>query len=167
MELTQRGLVNRRLRLSDAEITTKYVFPFWGRDWKVAFHLVDRFGKGPAVLDPAIHEDADRRLSASAPSSDLRDLGTIEPGVFKALHHYDPWRVFRGIGGVSDALKQAIRPTNIAQAFRHDRRHWKVHDIVLAPDGAAVLAIVAKDEVFRRRDFTSADLDLASTWPVK
>jgi len=169
LALTQRHLVNRRLRLTDGEIVTKYVFPFWGRDWKVAFHMVDRLGRGPAILRSPVHEDRhrDRHLVSPAKVSDLQDLETMDPAGFNDLYHYDPWWVFRGIGGVSDELKQAVHPTNIARPFKHDGRHWKVHDVEVAPDGGTVLAIVAKDDVFRRRDFTARDLDFATTWPKK
>ncbi|TLZ64646.1 MAG: hypothetical protein E6K12_10900 [Methanobacteriota archaeon] len=51
MELTQRHLVNRRLRLADAELVTKYVFPFWDGEWRIAFFLVDRLGRPPSRAD--------------------------------------------------------------------------------------------------------------------
>ena len=167
MSLTQRNLVNRRLRLADGELVTKYVFPFWNREWKVALHLVDRLGRGPAILHPPLHEDRDHHLVSPAKMSDLRGLELMDPAGFKELYHYDPWWVFRGIAGVSDELKHAISPTNISKPFHHDGRHWKVHDIEIAPDGGTLLAIIAKDDVFRRRDFTAAELDLGSTWPRK
>ncbi len=165
MDLTQRHLVNRRLRVAGGEIVTKYVFPFWDGEWRLAFFIVDRLGQRPAILLPPIHEDKDQRLASSANEVDVRELASVDTSAFRHLYHYDPWWVFRGMGGGVDAWTQAIVPSNIAKTFPLEGRRWKVHDVEIASDGARVRAIVAKDEAFRRREFTAADLDLAQTWP--
>ena len=163
VELTQRSLVNRRVRLTDGDVLTKYVFPFWDREWNVALTLLDRFGSPPSILHlPASVEQDHVRIPAR-----LRDQEPVErwkPEQLRHLFHYDPWWVFRGIGGVPDSVKRAVHPTNISKPFTLHKHHWKVHDVAFDP-GGRVNAIVAKNEVFLRRDFTAADLDLEATWP--
>lgn len=165
MDLTQRHLVNRRIRFADGELVTKYVFPFWDREWRVVFHLIDRLGRPPVILSPPLALDPDGRLSSPAGLRDLREVAAVNASEFQHTFHYDPWWVFRGIGGVSDAVKRTILPTNIATPFVLRGRRWKIHDVELEGDGARVRAIVAKDEVFRARAFTKETLDLATLVP--
>ena len=165
MDLTQRQLVNRRLRLADGEGVTKYLFPFWDEAWKVPFFIVDRLGRGPAVLHPPVRGEKNGLLLSQGKMADLEELGSTDPARFHGLCHYDPWWVFRGMSGVSDEMKQAIFPTNIAKPFRWKDHHWKVHDVVVADDGSRVVAIVAKNDSFERHEFTAEEIDLAATWP--
>lgn len=165
VNLTQRHLVNRRLRLADGEVVTKYAFPFWDSEWKVALFVVDRLGKGPAILHPPVHGENDGSVVSKGRMAEFKDLASIEPGDFHRLFHYDPWWVFRGMAGVSDEMKQAILPTNISKPFRRRDQVWKVHDVDVGDRGAEVVAIVAKNEMFERRHFTREDLDLVATWP--
>ena len=167
VDLTQRHLVNRRLRLADAELVTKYVFPFWDGGWRIAFYLVDRLGRPPVIMGPPIRETRDRDLASPLKISDLRGVESTEPGRFVELYHYDPWWVFRGMGGIPDPLRRAILPSNIARTFLLDGHEWKVYDVEAEADAERIHAIVAKDESFRRRDFTAADLNLSVTWPRK
>ncbi len=162
VDLTQRHLVNRRVRVADGEVATKYVFPFWDLEWHVAFYLLDRFGKPPAVLSGPMRAEDDGRLGTPRTLRDIRDLTSVEPNTFTDLFHFDPWRVFLGIGAVPDPTKRAILPTNIARPFAAEKHRWKVHDVELEPDGGRVRAILAKDEVFRARVFTRATLDLGA-----
>ncbi|TLZ64647.1 MAG: hypothetical protein E6K12_10905 [Methanobacteriota archaeon] len=64
-------------------------------------------------------------------------------------------------------MRRAILPSNIAKTFQLDGHEWKVYDVEAEADAERIHAIVAKDELFRRRDFTTADLDLSATWPRK
>lgn len=165
MELTQRWLVNRRVRTADGEILTKYVFLFWDREWKVILTLLDRFGAPPAILPGPVHPDGKGHVATPIRHTDVRSLAEVEPGTFSGLYHFDPWRVFRGIGGVDDPMKQAVQATNIARPFKLEKHHWKVHDVDFEFSGERVRAIIAKDEIFQRRDFTPEELDLEATWP--
>lgn len=160
MELTQRHLVNRRIRFKDGELVTKYVFPFWDRGWDIPFHLVDRLGRPPAILAPPVTLEPDGRLRTPTEIRNLRGVDAFAPQDFRERFHFDPWWVFRGMGGVSEEMKRVILPTNIAGSFALQGRRWKVHDVDLEPGGARVLAIIAKDDVFRARTFTKADFDL-------
>ena len=165
MELTQRFLVNRRIRTADGEVHTKYVFPFWDRDWKVVLTLLDRFGAAPAIAREPLRFGTGGHPTLSVNSKDLEPAERWNPEGLRDLFHYDPWWVFRGIGGVPEPVKMAILPTNIAKPFRHDKREWKVHDVIFDPNDGRVEAIEAKNEVFHRREFTHEDLDLETTWP--
>jgi len=165
VELTQRALVNRRVHFSDKELTTKYVFPFWDGQWKVVLTLLDRFGAPPAIVFKPTRLEGKDHVSISAGEGDLEPLERWKPETFRTLYHYDPWWVFRGIGGVPDAIKEAILPTNIAKEFSHGKQRWKVHDVIFDSTGQLLEAIVAKNHVFHQREFTGKDLDLAATWP--
>jgi hypothetical protein len=160
VDLTQRGLVNRRLRFADGDLVTKYVFPFWDPSWKIALYVVDRLGRGPVIVDPPIREDKDRHLSSVLGMTGLRGLESIEPPRFAELYHYDPWWVFRGMGGVPGAWRRAILPTNIARTFPFGKNVWKVYDVEVESDGERIRTIVAKDEIFRRHMFTKESIDL-------
>jgi len=165
LELTQRWFVNRKVRTADGEILTKYVFPFWNRDWQVVLTLLDRFGAPPEIVHVPVHLGKMGLPEISAKSSDAAPLATIEPGTFRELFHFDPWWVFRGIGGVSLELKEDIIQTNIAHPFHVGKQAYKVHDIEFEPDGAKVKAIVAKDHLFKVRRFGPGDLNLDEAWP--
>jgi len=92
-------------------------------------------------------------------------LESVDPSGFAGVFHFDPWWVFRGIGGVHDAWKLAILPANVAKPFGFEGRHWKIHDVHLDGDGERVSAINAKDEGFQSRMFTRANFDLGVLRP--
>ncbi len=165
MELTQRWLVNRKVRTADGEILTKYVFPFWNRDWQVVLTLLDRFGAPPEILHGTVHMGKQGLPETAAKSSDAKPLTSVEPGIFRELFHYDPWWVFRGIGGASQELKDEVLETNIGHPFKVGKETWKVHDVEFEHDGTKVKALVAKDHLFKVRRFGPGELDLDETWP--
>jgi len=165
VELTQRWLVNRTVRTADAEILTKYVFPFWDREWKVVLTLLDRFGAPPEILHAPIHVGAKGQPETHAKGSDAVPLNTVEPGSFRELFHFDPWWVFRGIGGVALEIKEAITETNIAHPFHVAKQSYKVHDVEFETSGEKVKAIVAKDHLFKVRRFAAGELNLDEAWP--
>ncbi len=165
MELTQRCLVNRRVRTSDGEVLTKYVFPFWDREWKVVLTLLDRFGAPPEILRASIHLGARDELATHAKSSDATPLAAVEPAIFREVFHYDPWRVFRGIGGLPQELMDAVLLTNIVHPFQAGKTLFKVHDVEFEPMGEKVKAIVAKDSLFKVRRFAPGELNLDEAWP--
>ena len=98
--------------------------------------------------------------------SELRGVESAEPGRFAELYHYDPWWVFRGMGGVPDALRRTILPSNIAKTFLLDGHEWKVYDVEAEADAERIHAIVATDELFRRHEFTKGTLDLPLLRPL-
>ncbi len=165
MELTQRWLVNRKVRTADGEILTKYVFPFWNREWKVVFVLLDRFGAPPELLRAPVHLGPMAELTTHAKSSDANPLASVDPATFREVFHYDPWRVFRGIGGVPQELKDAVLLTNIVHPFRAGKTQYKVHDVEFEASGDRVKAIVAKDSLFKVRRFAPGEIDLDEAWP--
>ncbi len=165
MELTQRWLVNRKVMAADGEIATKYVFPFWNREWQVVLTLLDRFGAPPEILHAPVRIGRSATLDTGAKRSDAKAVAVLEPGIFRELFHYDPWWVFRGIGGVPQELKDEILETNINHPFKVGHETWKVHDVEFEPAGDRVKALVAKDHVFKVRKFAPGELDLDKTWP--
>ena len=165
MELNQRGLVNRRVRTTDGEILTKYIIPFWDREWRVVLTVLDRFGTPPAIAFHAPQAQDASHVLLPLPSGDLLGLDRWNPDSFLPLFHYDPWWAFRGIGGVPDAVKRAILPANIAKRFKWRKQEWKVHDVIFSDGDGRVRAILAKNETFQRREFTRDEIDLDTTWP--
>ena len=160
----QRSLVNRRIVFRDAELVTKYVFPFWDGGWSVRFVLIDEFGgRGPRVYAGPLDAGSTDPV-ADAPAQSARPLEEHSRSSFEGLYHFDPWWVFRGMGGVGGEYRDAILPTNIARTFRVDDVTWKVHDVEFGPHTGSVVAIEAKDDSYRRRTFTKANLDLAATF---
>src|SRR6266699_3306820 len=97
--IRQRSIVGRRLVLEDAEIITKYTFPFVDAEWRVPFTVVDRVGGPPRVLEGAIRVDGDR-LHAPGRVADLRPVESIPADRFAELAHFDPWWAFRGVSGL-------------------------------------------------------------------
>ena len=165
MELTQRWLVNRKVRTADGEILTKYVFPFWNRDWQIVLTLLDRFGAPPEILHATIHMGAKGQPETHARTAEATPLISVEPGIFRELFHYDPWWVFRGMGGIPLELRDAVIETNIAHPFHLGKQAYKVHDVEFEPSGEKVKALVAKDHLFRVKRFGPGELDLDETWP--
>ena len=165
MELTQRWLVNRKVRTADGEILTKYVFPFWAREWKVALPLLDRFGAPPEMLHAPIHIGAKGQPETRAKGSEAVLLNTLEPGSFRELFHFDPWWVSRGIGGVAQEIREAVIETNIAHPFHVEKVSYKVHDVEFETSGERVKAIVAKDHLFKVRRFSAGELNLDEAFP--
>ena len=160
----QRSLVNRRIVFRDAELVTKYVFPFWDGGWSVRFVLIDEFGgRGPRVY-PGRLDAGDGELVADSPTREARPLADHARTFFDGLYHFDPWWVFRGIGGVGGEYRAAIIPTNVARTFRIGDVAWKVHDVEFGPRMESVVAIEAKDDSYRKHAFTKENLDLAAAF---
>ena len=103
---TQRHLVGRRLRMADAEIHTKYVFPFVEEGWSVAFYLIDAGVHGPRLFRGSLEARLEG-LQTPDPSSKLEPLTALPPSRFDEVVHFDPWWAFKGIGGVEGAARGA------------------------------------------------------------
>jgi hypothetical protein len=89
----------------------------------------------------------------------------VDPAGFTDLFHFDPWWVFRGMGGIHDPWKGSILPTNVAKPFAFERHHWKIHDVQFEDGGEGVRAIIAKEEMFRTRSFARGNFDLGVLRP--
>ena len=156
--LSQRRLVNRRIHLGDAERITKYVLPFVTKGWSVPFTVVDLFGQGPRILEAPVRRDGEA-VRADAKPSDLKPIESVPRDAFSELVHFDPWRVFRGIGGVDRAWVDAIVATNIARPFSHEGKTYKVDDLAFRADGRVLDTILAKDDLFHGRAFRKGEID--------
>src|SRR6266540_994158 len=159
--IRQRSIVGRRLALEDAEIITKYTFPFVDPEWRVPFTVVDRIGGPPRVFDAAVRFDGDR-LHVPSRVADLRTVESIPMDRFAQLVHFDPWWAFRGVSGVERRWIEAIFSTNIARTFVRDHRTLKVHDLHFSEDLRTLEALVAKDDAFRPVEFHPREIDLSS-----
>jgi hypothetical protein len=157
--LTQRGLVGLRLTLRDASLPTKYVFPFIDASWAVEFCVVDRLGGGPRILPGPVVRD-DRGLTSAASLEDLKSLGLLDAASFAELVHFDPWWVFKGIGGVPRASIDAIIASNLAGSFVRDATRLKVHDLVFDKAMARLEALIAKDDAFHTIRLERGGVDL-------
>lgn len=156
---TQRHLVGLRLHMEDAELVTKYVFPFLGEDWSIAFTVVDAMTYGPRVFRG--HLDLrSGALYTKEPTSKLEKIASMPLERFETVVHFDPWWAFRGVGGVERDWVNAILASNIAGTFNHEGTTYKVHDIQFNAGLDAADALVAKDPVFRTVSFHRSDLDL-------
>jgi hypothetical protein len=161
---TQRGLVGRRLVLRDRDLATKYAFPFVDGDWAVPLVIVDLLGRPPRILRAPVAA-RDDGLRADAREADLRAIEDTPLEGFARLAHFDPWWIFRGIGGVSRPAIDAILRTNVAAAPSVAGMRMKVHDLEFAPDLARLEAVVAKDDAFRARRFRRGELDVLALRP--
>ncbi len=159
--IRQRSIVGRRIALEDAEIITKYTFPFVDAAWRVAFIVADRIGGPPQTLDAAIRIEGDH-LHASVHVADLRAVESIPLDRIADLVHFDPWWAFRGVSGVDRQWIEAIFSTNIARTFVREKRTWKVHDLRFSDDLRTLEALIAKDESFRTAEFRANEIDLRS-----
>ncbi len=161
---TQRHLVGLRLQMADAELVTKYVFPFVDTDWKVPFVVVDAMTVGPRIL----HGDLELRsggLHTKAPESQLEPITSVPVERFADVVHFDPWWAFRGIGGVPREWIDAVLASNLAGSFSHEGTNYKVHDFVFAASFGSLDALVAKDPVFETVSFVHGDLELLPLRP--
>ncbi len=156
---TQRHLAGLRLHMADAEVLTKYVFPFVAEDWTVAFTVVDAMTYGPRIFRGPLELRAGA-LYAKEPTSKLEKIVSMPLDRFETVVHFDPWWAFRGVGGVERDWVKAILASNISGTFNHEGTSYKVHDLVFTPALDAVDALVAKDPVFRTVSFHRSDLDL-------
>ncbi len=158
---TQRRLVGLRLRMADAEIVTKYVFPFVDSTWSIVFTVVDGMAVAPRVLrgSPELRSGV---LIATEPSSALEPLTTVPVKDFEAVVHFDPWWAFRGVAGVDRERIDAVLATNIAGTFNHEGATYKLHDLGFDPALKSLDAVIAKDPVFRTVSFRKGDIDLLS-----
>ncbi len=156
---TQRHLAGLRLHMADAEVVTKYVFPFVDEAWSVAFTVVDAMTYGPRVFRGRLAPRSGA-LYAQEPVSALEPIPSVPPDRFEGLVHFDPWWAFRGIGGVDRVWVDAILASNIAGTFNREGTTYKLHDLEFDPDLRTVDAVIAKDPVFRTVAFHRGDLNL-------
>ncbi len=156
---TQRHLAGLRLHMSDSEVVTKYVFPFLGEDWGVAFFLVDAMTYGPRVFAGRLelHGGA---LRAKEPTSALGKIESLPLEKFERLVHFDPWWAFRGVAGVERDRVKAILASNIAGTFNHEGTAYKLHDLQFTAGLDALDAVIAKDPLFHTVSLHRSDLDL-------
>lgn len=156
----QRSLVNRRVRFRDGVLEAKYVFPFWDSTWTVRFILIDIIGgTGPRVARTPMTFDGSG-LHADALAGEARPLTTMMPDEFHGTYHFDPWWVFRGMGGVADRYRSVVLPTNIARPFRFEGSEMKVHDVEFGPQLTAAVRIEAKDPLYRLKTLEKGTFDL-------
>lgn len=156
---SQRHLVGRRLHMADAEVHTKYVFPFVDGAWSVPFFIIDAMSYGPRIFRGELEILPDG-LRTAQPSQTLETLATVPVGTFANVVHFDPWWVFRGVPGVDRERIGAILATNVAGTFNHEGTTYKVHDLVFDPRAQSLESVVAKDPVFRNATFAKGDLDV-------
>ncbi len=156
---SQRHLVGRRLSMADAEVHTKYVFPFVDEAWSVPFFIIDAMTYGPRMFRGELEVLPDG-LRTSQPSEKLENLATVPVSTFASVVHFDPWWVFRGVVGVDRERINAILATNVAGTFNHEGTTYKVHDLVFDPHVHSLQSLVAKDPVFVTATFAKGDLDL-------
>lgn len=156
---TQRHLAGLRLHMADAELVTKYVFPFLDENWSVAFTVLDAMTYGPKVLQGPL-QLRNGALYAKEPATKLEPVTAIPLKRFEEVVHFDPWWAFRGVGGVDRDRANAILGSNIAGTFHHEGTDYKVHDLEFDPALASLVALVAKDPVFRSVSFHRGDVDL-------
>jgi hypothetical protein len=156
---TQRHLTGLRLHMSDAEVLTKYVLPFVDASWSVAFTVVDAMTYGPRIFRGSL-ELRSGALYTDEPTAKLERITSLPVSGFDELVHFDPWWVFRGVGGVDRAWIDAVLATNIAGTFNHEGSVYKLHDLEFDPALKTLVGIVAKDPVFRTVTFRRGDLAL-------
>lgn len=145
--------------MADAEVHTKYVFPFVDESWSVPFFLVDAMTYGPRMFRGELEILADG-LRTPQSSEKLESLAAVPVSTFDSVVHFDPWWVFRGIAGVDRGRINAILATNIAGTFNHEGTTYKIHDLVFDAHARSLQALVAKDPVFKTRTFAKGDLGL-------
>lgn len=159
--ILQRELVGRRIRLSDAELVTKYTFPFVRTDWTVAFAITDVLGLGPRVLQVPLRRDP-HGLASELAIADLRMVDTIPIEDFNSLVHFDPWWDFRGVVGVRREWIQAVFASNIAKAFTFRGRFHKIRDLEFSDSLQSLDVTIAQDDRYHRVPFRRGDVDLLS-----
>ncbi len=155
----QRHLVGLRLHMADGELVTKYVFPFVDEAWSVPFTIVDGMTLGPRILRGRL-EARSGALYTAEPRSRLEAITSAPLETFERVVHFDPWWAFRGIGGVPREWIDAVLASNLAGTFNHEGTTYKVHDLQFDPALTSVVALVAKDPMFKTVSFARGDLDL-------
>jgi len=157
--IRQRDLVGKKIAFADSEVDTKYTLPFVDATWGVPFIVIDRLGGPPGIA--AIRFDFDgRRMHTPASVHALHPIESMPVDSFASLVHFDPWWAFRGVGGVDRAWLSAIFATNIARPFHHEGKVFKIHDLRFAQGMDRLVALIAKDELFRTREFHTGGIDL-------
>lgn len=156
---TQRRFAGRRLQMADAEVHTKYVFPFVNDAWSVSFFVIDAMSYGPRVFrgDLEVRPDG---LHTSQPSAKLEKVSSIPTSTYGELVHFDPWWVFRGVSGLEREWIDAVLASNIAGTFNHEGTAFKLHDLSFDSHVKSLEGIVAKDPMFRTTTFGKGDLGL-------
>ena len=164
---TQRHLAGLRLHMADAEVVTKYAFPFIDAAWSVAFVVVDVMAVGPRVFRGPL-ELRSGALYTTETRSKLETVSGIPSARFDELVHFDPWWASRGIAGVDRAWVDAILASNLAGTFNHQGTTYKVHDLEFDAGLRSLEALVAKDLVFRTVSLHRGDVELrALRHPVR
>jgi len=156
---TQRHLVGRRLWMADAEVHTKYVFPFVDEAWSVAFFVIDAMTYGPRLFRGELEVLPDG-LRTSQSSARLEKISATPTSGFANVVHFDPWWVFRGAPGVERDWVNAILATNIAGTFNHEGTTYKIHDLAFDSHLRSLEGVIAKDPVFKTVTLGKGDLDL-------
>lgn len=156
---SQRHLTGLRLHMADGEVQTKYVLPFVDESWRVAFVVVDAMTQGPRIFRGPLELRAGALHSPELVAK-LEPIMAVPVSTFDPVVHFDPWYVFRGVGGVDRAWVDAVLATNIAGDFNHEGSVYKLHDLVFDPGLKVLEGVVAKDPVFRTVTFRKGDLSL-------
>lgn len=159
VQASQRHLAGKRLHMADADVLTKYVFPFVDASWSVPFYIVDAMTYGPRLLrgDLAIREGS---LHTTEPVAKLESVNALTIAQLEEVVHFDPWWVFRGIAGVERPRVDAVLASNIAGTFNHEGTTYKLHDLDFDPILRALEGVAAKDPLFRTQTFRKGDIDL-------
>ena len=163
--LSQRDIVSRKIVFADGEIETKYTLPFVDASWHVAFVVLDLLGRPPRILEGRLYSDG-RQLRTPASVHALRAVETTPTEDFGSLVHFDPWWAFRGVSGVERPWIESILKTNIAHPFHLEGRTFKIHDLRFADGMDRLESLIAKDEMFHRREFRAGDIDLLGLRPT-
>ncbi len=156
---SQRHLVGRRLRLADAEVQTKCVFPFVDETWSVPYCLIDASGYGPRLSRGELEIVPDGLRTPQSRQA-LQELAQVPVTTFAHVAHFDPWWAFRGVAGVDRERAGVILATNIAGRFNHEGTAYNVHDLVFDARARSLQVLVAKDPVFETVTFAKGDLGL-------
>ncbi|MGQ0797377.1 MAG: hypothetical protein ACT4OI_05905 [Methanobacteriota archaeon] len=161
VRVAQRRLVGLDVQARDAELATKYVFPFVDADWRTAFVVLVVLGSAPRLHRGPLRFEG-TRLVADVMARDLRPVEAVPVAEFAGLAHLDPWWAFRGIGGVLPGWVRAIVATNLAGSFDRGGARYEVHDLVFDGSLSRLEAVVAKDDAFRSATFSQRDINLAA-----
>ncbi len=156
---SQRHFVGLPLRFPNAELRTKYVFPFVDATWSVPFYVIDAMGGPPQVLEGTL-EFREGALISKEPAAKLAPVSSVPLARFAEVVHFDPWWAFRGIAGVDRTWIDAILASNIAGTFYHEGSMDKVHDLEFDGTLKTLTGLVAKDPVFRSVTLHKGDVDL-------
>lgn len=151
MVVAERGLTNLRVRFTDESLDAKYVFPFWDREWRVKFLLLDLLGHPAEVLASPVERATVTEIETKAPRSASGPLVEETAQRFVGLHHLDPAWVLRGMPGPSESLRLAILRTNLAGKAKAGTE--KVHDAEFDERLEGLVWLVTKDRSFVTRRY--------------